>query len=203
MNTPTSSISLTNLITDVCRYLPAFMLYGVRTSNSVLIAREDGLIISFVTTSGYAKPGTMVAGYEYAKDDHGDTWKVSSLDHPAINITMSRGPKAIAADLNKRLIPEAHQYHEAAKKLVAASNEAIKGKTLTLDSLTGFLKIPTRDAKDDRSYNIDLPRIGSARGDLRIHTADSIEINLRYLTQPQTVRLLNLIKELATETPAT
>lgn len=121
-------------------------------------------------------------------------------ERPVIYFSAEKKIILMINDLKKRFIIPAEKYHEEAMNQIAEHNSHYKSKNLTLDIITAALGIPDKDKEDYRSFSFGHSfggySIHKFHLDIRVEGPQSVTINTRGLTQPQTIKLLHFLKEL-------
>lgn len=121
-------------------------------------------------------------------------------ERPAIYFSAEKKLGLMINDLKKRFLIPAEKYHAEAMDKVAEYNSYYKAKNLTLDTITAALGIPAKDKSDYRSYvfghSFGGYSIDKFHLDIRVEGPQSITINTRGLSQPQTIKLLHFLREL-------
>jgi hypothetical protein len=107
---------------EVCALLPgeweARALYEDRWDTPARLVRADGLTVILMPFS-YSRPGEGVASYLPPRDAKGAPVKSAPK---AIRFSMSKGAARIAADIARRLLPEAELAHLEALAEVSRTN---------------------------------------------------------------------------------
>lgn len=157
------------------------------------IVREDGLTI-YAVANEYGNRGKVAFRHSRPTGKDGrfvELWepgRIGSIDSPSINCTLTKTGEQMAADIARRLLPEAERIEPLARAKVAEYENAenAQAETLRLLSEATGDKNPHRSSVYFKGPN--------GNGSAEIRGGDCVCVEMRSLTRAQALALVEWIK---------
>ena len=120
--------------------------------------------------------------------------EVKSYDERRLEIGMSwsKTPKQIAKDIQRRLLPDAEAQYERVSKRLAEHQRFETAKGETYKRMTTALGVNPSEWEIERD-TVTKYQIGSYRVEAKVNSADSVEIEIRYLNAEQAEKILKVL----------
>jgi hypothetical protein len=153
----------------------------------------QGHVISLNLPSGADRGKVHISGHWPQNGQYGPFCSPSEVreDSPSINCSLSRGYESIARDIQKRFLPEYLRIFVKCQERIAADNAYEARKAANWQKLvdTGLIlgKLHCGEWRGGVAMN-------AGYGDVRMSSADSVQLDLRSLPIETAIRILRALK---------
>lgn len=160
----TSKINLANLVQSVSLCLAGNWTRHIDEGGvirNVNLTRADGFKLHF-STEVYGKAGKLVIQFFRPRNAKGSWVELyeghSRVFDPSINVSETKSAEQIAADITRRLMPEAEAIFAKVNAQVANENAAHSNRVATLREMTEAVGVtPNEGGHDERQFSFYLP----------------------------------------------
>lgn len=160
-------------------------------TNWVTLKKGDEQL--FITANAYGNRGKFRVSGHYPNDANGqESVGYTNKRAEPINIGMTKTPKRVWQDIERRFMPEYRQVLAKANKLVAASLDCKKVRDASADKVM-------RAMDEDRRHNSDplQPKFWSYDYDIDAgvnYTGERVELKMGSLSPDEAVKVINMVK---------
>lgn len=139
-----------------------------RSEGECTLTRADGLAL-YLVAGGYGKAGRITVRHSRPRDARGQWVEVwgdtakgenpGSIAAPEITVSQTKSAEAIAADIARRLLPDAESVETKARASIARANAYQAGRVALLRAVCEAAGVETPDVgKDerDRAFSVDI-----------------------------------------------
>jgi hypothetical protein len=201
MDTSTDTYKLTTAAVDaVLAHVPGEWTTDQNNAWYVTATRADGLTFGFHVERYGNTPAkaqvTLSAPYKHLRYDE---------TAPRINATMTRPADKVAADIIRRLLPDAEPFHATIVERIAAAETYAAAVETNVSTLAEVDGVTPRNSRTDPRNDTDMNRVDVRRGDVFGHATvsrDQAAIELHGLPIGLAREVLALIASRTSNTPA-
>lgn len=155
------------------------------------LTREDGLTLFFAGSRGrWAKPGRILLQHSRPRSKNGkwvELWENhSQIAAPEITVADSKSPEAIAADIVRRLLPEAERIDGLARAQIARENNAEAAQNDAARAVAAAIGAEIERGHDGKPRTSFYHRGAS----VKVNGGDSVTVEIHGATRAQALALL-------------
>lgn len=186
---------------EVVKFLPGFELTpeSIKSEDVQFIRPADGMKLSFINVPrhGEIKVSVIAPVDKYGTPHYAD----GTPTKPSIYFSNNKAYNVMAADIKRRLLPNADCFYAAAMAKIADYNKYYSERELALKTIRAALGITPGEPNANSSYSFfhypggkitaNAMRIG-----VDIGGGQSINISVNNLSQPEAFKLLHFVREL-------
>lgn len=119
-------MTLTTLLHSIAGHLPGKWMTREIDAERISIMRDDNLKLTFLIGRGWAKSGKIYVCFSRPRDKQNNFIEVyegnTRLQDPSINVSASKSAEQIAADITRRLLPDAERVFALVNERIHAAN---------------------------------------------------------------------------------
>lgn len=167
---------------------------------SFYLTRADGLKL-FAGFGQYHKPGRATLAYSRPYDTQRSIPSLyengNRVVDPSITVADTATPERVAAEVVRRLLPEAERVHALALVYLARERAAEDTRQASLTAVCGALGVPVPVIAPGKEATVNVPISGGkGYGHIRIHYGGDVEISLQSIPLARALEALRAFKSI-------
>jgi len=198
-----SFANVANFLPGQWVFTPTVYENGI-SSDSADLTRTDGLTFH-LSINHYLSKGKMAISLNPPrhKGQFVSLWNDAPATGqtvvPSIKVSETKTCEQIAADIARRLLPDAETYFARVSKLIAGYETHENGKEATMKEVCALagVAVPTDHYSKATRFNVSIGDFGAlGYGEIKVESADSISLELRSMSKEHALKVLAMLADM-------